>query len=120
MTDIGKPLYAKYTVYRNDGKDEPGGEKEDARYFVLDYAHDPFARKALAAYVDAILTQANAHRYQDDPYWRGEHPYVPPLAGSLMHELMDTESPDHAQKAKELVRTWIAKEHMGRKGEMNA
>lgn len=112
MTNIGDPLFEKYTVYRNDGKDEPGGEKQDARYFVLDYVHDPFARKALAAYVDAIITDANAFRYRDDPRWEGYHPHVPQLASDLMRELMDTESPDHAQKAKELVQTWLAKEHM--------
>lgn len=112
MTNIGEPLFDKYVVYRNDGKDGPGGTKEDARYFVLDYVHDPFARKALAAYVDAILTEANVFRYRENPSWDGSFPYVPQLASNLMRELMDTESPDHAQKAKDLVGTWIGKDYI--------
>lgn len=46
-------LYAKYHVARNDGRDHPSGDKADARYFVLDYVHDPYARAALDAYADA-------------------------------------------------------------------
>jgi hypothetical protein len=46
-------LYAKYHVERVDGRDQPGGDKTAARYFVLDYVHDPFAREALAAYANA-------------------------------------------------------------------
>lgn len=45
-------LYRKYSVKRVDGRDLPGGDKEKARYFVLDYVHDPYARYALAAYAD--------------------------------------------------------------------
>ena len=51
MTDR---LYPKFQVKRTDGRDEPGGDKEGARYFVLDYANDPKARIALAAYADAV------------------------------------------------------------------
>lgn len=43
-------LYGKYTVHRVDGKDQPGGSKQDAEYFVLDYMHDPFAIEALKFY----------------------------------------------------------------------
>lgn len=46
-------LHTKFRVERTDGRDQPGGDKADARYFVLDYAHDPHARTALAAYADA-------------------------------------------------------------------
>lgn len=40
-------------VWRVDGRDLPGGDKAGAAYFVLDYANDPYARAALAAYADA-------------------------------------------------------------------
>lgn len=43
-------LINKFTVYRNDGKDKPGGPKENAQYFVLDYVNDPLARFALLRY----------------------------------------------------------------------
>lgn len=49
MTDN---LYNKYSVYRNDHRDKPGCDKENARYFVLDYIHDHSARYALAAYAE--------------------------------------------------------------------
>jgi hypothetical protein len=41
-------LHSKYHVERTDGRDQHG-----ARYFVLDYAHDPYAQVALAAYIEA-------------------------------------------------------------------
>jgi hypothetical protein len=43
-------LYDKYTVWRNDDRDEPGGDRQGAKYFVLDYVHDPIARVALQVY----------------------------------------------------------------------
>lgn len=43
-------LYGKFYVSRVDGRDRPGGDREDAEYFVLDTAHDPHARNALYAY----------------------------------------------------------------------
>ena len=46
----GKGLYGKFFVGRVDGKDQPGGTKENARYFVLDYANDPYAVEALKYY----------------------------------------------------------------------
>lgn len=46
-------LHAKYHVERLDDRDQPGGDKANARYFVLDYAHDPYAQAALAAYAHA-------------------------------------------------------------------
>jgi hypothetical protein len=52
MRDLDR-LYAKFQVKRTDERDLPGGDKADARYFVLDYIHDRFARVALAAYADA-------------------------------------------------------------------
>lgn len=48
-----KGLYGKFRVSRVDGRDRPGGDREDAGYFVLDYVHDPYARAALEAYADA-------------------------------------------------------------------
>lgn len=50
-------LYGKFTVERNDGKDRPGGPKDGARYFVLDYVNDPVARVALRAYVNELRRQ---------------------------------------------------------------
>lgn len=47
------PLYGKFFVSRVDGRDAAGGDKEDARYFVLDYTHDEFARDALEFYADS-------------------------------------------------------------------
>ena len=41
-------LHGKYLVERIDGRFDP-----DSRFFVLDYAKDPFAAIALAAYADA-------------------------------------------------------------------
>lgn len=46
-------LYGKFRVERVDGRDKPGGDRDQARYFVLDYAHDPFAVAALEAYAKA-------------------------------------------------------------------
>lgn len=40
----------KYTVRRND---DPTGKHDACWFFVLDIRHDPLARVALAAYVDA-------------------------------------------------------------------
>lgn len=47
-------LYGKFSVERNDGRDRPGGDKSDAKYFVLDYVNDPYARHALRTYIDAL------------------------------------------------------------------
>jgi hypothetical protein len=51
--ELNGGLFDKYFVMRNDHRDLPGGDKEGAKYFVLDIAHDPFARTALASYVEA-------------------------------------------------------------------
>ena len=45
-------LINKYSVHRTDGRDAPGGDKDGASYFVLDYAHDPIARAALEYYAE--------------------------------------------------------------------
>ena len=44
------PIYGKFNVSRTDGRDQPGGDKEDAQYFVLDLTHDPYAREAMMFY----------------------------------------------------------------------
>jgi hypothetical protein len=49
--------YEKFTVTRKDGRDAPGGDRTDARYFTLDFVHDPYARVALAAYADACAAE---------------------------------------------------------------
>jgi hypothetical protein len=43
-------LYNKFYVSRVDGRDAPGGDKENARYFILDFVNDKFAREALMYY----------------------------------------------------------------------
>lgn len=45
-----KGLYGKFYVSRVDGRDQSGGDKEGAKYFVLDYVNDPFARESLLVY----------------------------------------------------------------------
>jgi hypothetical protein len=50
MSAENEGLYGKFHVSRVDGKDLPGGSKENARYFVLDYVNDIFARDALWTY----------------------------------------------------------------------
>ena len=44
------PIYGKYHVSRVDGRDQAGGDKDDAKYFVLDLAHDRYAREAMMYY----------------------------------------------------------------------
>lgn len=46
-------LYNKFIVERVDGRDREGGDKADARYFVLDYINDSYAKHALVAYAEA-------------------------------------------------------------------
>lgn len=72
MTD---GMYAKFDTRRLDGRDQPGGDKDRAQYFVLDYAQDPYARPALYAYADACETE------------------LPQLAADLRAELERTEGP---------------------------
>lgn len=50
-------LQVKFHVERIDGRDKPGGDKADARYFVLDYVHDENARAALALYADLCMAK---------------------------------------------------------------
>lgn len=51
MSQDGK-VFNKFHVHRTDGRDHPGGDRENAKYFVLDVTHDPFARRALIAYTN--------------------------------------------------------------------
>lgn len=46
-------IYNKYKVERTDGSSEPGKKHEKCQYFVLDFAHDPFALPAILAYAQA-------------------------------------------------------------------
>lgn len=78
MNDTGgtvERLHGKFHVARVDKRDRPGGDKADARYFVLDYVHDQHARAALSAYVESV------HRENYD------------LACDLRQELIDTAQP---------------------------
>lgn len=53
MSSQPKGLYTKFTVYRNDGRDLPGNDRQGAEYFVLDLTYDPFARLAIQTYANA-------------------------------------------------------------------
>ncbi|WP_412021921.1 hypothetical protein [Burkholderia cepacia] len=55
-TDAGQGLYRKYIVHRAGGRDQPGGEHHDCKYFVLDTTHDQHARAALQAYAAACMS----------------------------------------------------------------
>lgn len=58
MGDVShRGLFGKYSVRRTDGRDDAGGDREDARYFVLDYVHDPYARVALGCYAAAVAEE---------------------------------------------------------------
>jgi hypothetical protein len=46
-------LVNKFIVYRRDLRDSPGGDRQDAYYFVLDVTYDPHSRAALLAYADS-------------------------------------------------------------------
>ncbi len=46
-------VYHKFNVSRTDGRDQLGGDRYGAEYFVLDVTHDKFAKPALAAYAAA-------------------------------------------------------------------
>lgn len=46
-------LYHKFNVTRTDARDQPGGDRQGAEYFVLDQTFDPYAVPALLAYADA-------------------------------------------------------------------
>lgn len=50
-------LFFKYRVTRTDGSSKPGGKHHECEYFVLDVAHDKFARAALTAYADACQSE---------------------------------------------------------------
>ena len=52
-------LHQKYVVMRMDDRDLPGGDKEGARYFVLDYHHDPIAQAALAHYIELARNEGH-------------------------------------------------------------
>ncbi len=67
-----KGLYGKFGVFRFDGRDAEGNDRGEARYFVLDYIYDPYARQALEDY-------ANYCQYE-----------YPILAADLLRELNET------------------------------
>jgi len=46
-------LYQKYNVSRKNPHSDPSKDSADCRFFVLDFAHDPFAIPALEAYAEA-------------------------------------------------------------------
>jgi hypothetical protein len=52
-TEPVEGLYRKFWVRRTDGGSRDGEKHEDCDYFVLDWAHDPFAIPAALAYATA-------------------------------------------------------------------
>ena len=46
-------LYQKFAVERLDGEDQPGGEHDGCRYFVIDLDHDENAYPAMMAYAQS-------------------------------------------------------------------
>jgi cation transport regulator ChaC len=50
-------LYSKFYIERVDGRDQPGGDRENAIYYVLDLVHDEFAKVAMAAYAEACIAK---------------------------------------------------------------
>lgn len=58
-TDSTQPpgLYRKFEVHRTDGRDQPGGDRHGAQYFVLDLTYCPYARRAASVYADNIAGQ---------------------------------------------------------------
>lgn len=67
QSDAQVGLYQEFRVERVDGRDQAGGDKADARYFVLDYVHDRFAQVALYEYAKRVWL-ANPEVAQD--LWR--------------------------------------------------
>jgi hypothetical protein len=53
MNNKNRGIYNKFTVFRNDGRSNPGEKHDGCRYFVLDLNHDPYAITALRAYAEA-------------------------------------------------------------------
>lgn len=50
-------LYDKFRITRRDKRDQIGGDRMNADYFVLDLTYDPFAKKALLAYALACAAE---------------------------------------------------------------
>lgn len=71
MTDKNTGLVQKFNVTRVDGRDAPGGDREGAEYFVLDYVHDPIARAALHSVADVYRQEGFTALADDlDEKWR--------------------------------------------------
>ena len=61
MSEISrKGLYPKYSVFRTDASDLPGGRHEGCQLFVLDLTHDPHARVAAATYAGSVSDENSA------------------------------------------------------------
>lgn len=57
MGDKTRGMYQKFEVTRTDGSSRQGGKHYGCEYFVLDCRHDPYARAALKAYMDACRAE---------------------------------------------------------------
>ena len=53
-TQAEQGVYRKFDVFRTDCRDMPGGDRQEAEYFVLDLTYDPHAKAALAAYAESV------------------------------------------------------------------
>lgn len=65
MNQRATGIYPKFTVRRNDGRDQPGGDRAGADYFVLDQTFDPYAIPALLAYADVCADKFYKEGPQD-------------------------------------------------------
>lgn len=57
MSNQPQGIYRKFNVSRTDGRDQPGGDRAGAEYFVLDLTYDPFAIAALRLYAAAVRSE---------------------------------------------------------------
>ncbi len=53
MGDKTRRLFRKFIVRRTDGTSDYGKKHDGCEYFVLDLTHDPYAKAAALAYVEA-------------------------------------------------------------------
>lgn len=97
LTTRGAPVdqkqigsYRKFEVCRTDGRDQPGGDRAGAKYFVLDATYDKYAKAALAAYVASC--RADYPMLADDMEKQFE------LSSALAARSFVQEVPDHCDR----------------------
>jgi hypothetical protein len=61
-----KGFYCKYYVKRYDNRDQPGGDRSNARYFVLDYINDYHSIAALRSYIESLEREGKFNKLAED------------------------------------------------------